>query len=388
MSPAPLSLRLVAVGTTLLLAAACGEEEAVVPPPPPVVVAPAEQRDVPLYVEYTGELLGAEDVRVMARVPGFLERQLYVEGAYVRRGQPLFIIDQRELRTATDQAKANVAAAQALLARQTAQVNRMRPLAAQNAVSKLDLDNAEAAYASALAGLDAARAALQRAELDLGYAEVRSPIDGIAGSREVDVGTFVGSPQPTVLATVSDVDPVRVTFGISEREYLELARTVTPGSRNSMPVELILADGSVHAEKGRVTVVGRGVETETGTLPIQATFPNPRGLLRPGQFGRVRVQIGTAKSAIVVPQRAVQELQGTYTIAVVKADDTVEIRPVEVGARTGTDWVISKGLQAGERVVVDGIQKARAGVKVKPSTGPAAPADSASPEGPRPAAAK
>jgi membrane fusion protein (multidrug efflux system) len=330
-------------------------------------------------------LLGAEDVRVMARVPGFLERQLYVEGAYVRRGQPLFVIDQRELRTASDQAKASVAAAEALLARQTAQVNRMRPLAAQNAVSKLDLDNAEAAYASALAQLDGAKAALQKASLDLGYAEVRSPIDGIAGSREVDVGTFVGSPQPTVLATVSDVDPVRVTFGISEREYLELARTVQAGARNSMPVELILADGSVHTEKGRVTVVGRGVETATGTLPIQATFPNPRGLLRPGQFGRVRVQIGTAKSAVVVPQRAVQELQGTYTVAIVKADDTVEIRPVEVGSRTGTDWVISKGLQAGERVVIDGVQKARAGAKVKPTTGTTTATDSTSPEGPTPA---
>ena len=149
------------------------------------------------------------------------------------------------------------------------------------------------------------------------------------------------------------------------------------GSRNSMPVELILADGSVHSEKGRVTVVGRGVETSTGTLPIQATFPNPRGLLRPGQFARVRVQIGTAKEAVVVPQRSVQELQGTYTIAVVKADDTVEIRPVEVGARTGTDWVVSKGLQAGERVIVDGLQKARPGAKVKPTTGTTATADSA-----------
>ena len=362
------------------LVVACGEETPPPPPPVSVQVSAVASRDVPVMAEFTGAIRGAEDVQVMARVAGFLQEQAYREGDLVRKGDLLFLIDPKPYEAAVSQARAAVAEAQAMLTRATVQVNRLRPLAAQNAVSQQDLDNAVASEAGSKAALEGAQAQLEKAQLDLGYTRVTSPMDGLAGLRQIDLGTYVGAPQPTVLTVVSRINPVRFDFGIAESEYLALARGSTDEERRerrAAGVELVLADGTVHPEKGRLTVVGRGVDPTTGTLPIQAEFPNPDGVLRPGQFARIRVPLRVERGAVVVPQRAIQELQGTYNVAVVNADSTIEIRPVTVTHRVGDEWVIGRGLTAGERIVIEGLQKVRQGVKVAPAAAGAAASDSA-----------
>jgi membrane fusion protein, multidrug efflux system len=340
-------------------------------PPPEVVVQPVEVRDTPVQAEFTGEVRGGEDVEVRARVPGFLQSMNYKEGTSVRKGDLLFVIDPKPFEATVARARADVAEAKARHDRTVTQVNRLRPLAAQNAVSQQDLDNAVATEEASRASMAAADAQLTTAQLDLGYTRVTSPISGMAGSRQVDVGSFVGSPQPTVLTVVSSLDPIRFDFTISETEYLAFARAVAADSgkrtRPDVGLQLVLADGSVHPQKGRVSVVGRGVSAETGTLPLQATFPNPGGLLRPGQFGRVRLPITTRKNAIVIPQRAVQELQGTYNVFVVGRDSVAQIREVKLANRTGSDWVVSSGLEPADQIVVEGLQKVRAGGKVRPT---------------------
>jgi membrane fusion protein (multidrug efflux system) len=350
--------------------AGCGEKgPPPAPPPPEVEVQPVEVRDMPVQAEFTGEIRGGEDVEVRARVAGFLQSMNYREGSLVRKGELLFVIDPKQFAATVARARADVAEAQARHSRAEIQVNRLRPLAAKNAVSQQDLDNAVASEEASRASMEAAQAQLTTAQLDLGYTRVTSPIDGMAGNRQVDVGSFVGSPEPTVLTVVSALDPVRFDFTVSESEYLAFARAVKAEGKQRRPpsdLELVLADGSVHKYKGRVTVVGRGVSTETGTLPIQATFPNPGGLLRPGQFGRVRLPISTRKNAVVIPQRAVQELQGTFNVYVVGQDSVVQVKTVKPGNRSGSDWVIASGLEPADRIVVEGLQKVRPGVKVRP----------------------
>ena len=358
--------------TLLLLTGFAGCKKAPPPPPPPpeVVVQPVEVRDVPVQAEFTGEVRGGEDVEVRARVAGFLQELSYQEGSLVKKGDLLFVIDPKPFQATASRARADLAEAQARYNRAVIQVNRLKPLAAQNAVSQQDLDNAIANQEATKASVDAAQATLTSAELDLGYTRVTSPIDGMAGNRQVDVGSFVGAPQPTVLTVVSSLDPIRFDFTVSEAEYLQYARAVRAEGRQGQGIgglELILADGSVHTQKGRVTVVGRGVNTETGTLPIQAVFANPGGLIRPGQFGRVRFPITTRKQAIVIPQRAVQELQGTFNVYVVGQDSVVQVRTVKPANRIGSDWVIAEGLEPADRIVVEGIQKVRPGAKVRPT---------------------
>ena len=360
------------VPALLLCAAFAGCKTAPPPPPvpPAVVVQPVEVRDTPVQAEFTGQVRGGEDVEVRARVAGFLQSMHYREGGPVRKGDLLFTIDPRPFQATVARARADLAEAKARHDRTVIQVNRLRPLAAQNAVSQQDLDNAVATEEASRASVTSAEAQLTTAQIDLGYTRVTSPISGTAGNRLVDVGSFVGSPQPTVLTVVSSLDTVRFDFTISESEYLALARTAAAEgrsrARDDARLELVLADGSIHPHKGRVTVVGRGVSSETGTLPLQASFPNPGGVLRPGQFGRVRLPISTRKNAILIPQRAVQELQGTYNVFVVGADSVAQIREVKLANRTESDWVVSKGLEPADRIVVEGIQKVRPGTKVRP----------------------
>jgi membrane fusion protein (multidrug efflux system) len=364
----------------------CGKKSAApTAPPPEVVVEPVDVKDMPVQAEFTGEVRGGEDVEVRARVAGFLQSQAYQEGTPVKKGQLLFIIDPKPFQAAAERAQADMAEAQARHNRAVIQVNRLKPLVARHAVSQQDLDNAVASEEASRAAVAGAAAQLTSAKLDLSYTRVTSPINGLAGNRQVDIGSYVGSPQPTVLTVVSSLDPVRFDFTISEAEYLAYARAAKAqaGKRNGPgPVlDLVLADGSVFPQKGRVTVVGRGVSTETGTLPIQATFPNPDGLLRPGQFGRVRFPITTRKSAVVIPQRAVQELQGTYNVFVVGQDSVAQTREIKVASRSGSDWIVASGLEPADRIVVEGIQKVRPGTKVRPTTATAmAPTDSTASE--------
>jgi membrane fusion protein (multidrug efflux system) len=358
----------------------CKEPPPPPPPPPEVVVQPVDVKDTPVQAEFTGEIRGGEDVEVRARVAGYLQSQDYDEGTVVRKGQLLFLIDPKPFQATVARARADVAEAAARHSRAEIQVNRLRPLVADNAVSQQDLDNAVASEEASRASQAAAEAQLTSALLDLGYTRVTSPITGLAGSRQQDVGSYVGSPQPTVLTVVSSLDPVRFNFTISEAEYLAYARAVQAkaGQRKGPgpELELVLADGSVYPAKGKITVVGRGVDAETGTLPLEATFPNPDGLLRPGQFGRVRLPVTTRKSAILIPQRAVQELQGTYNVFVVGNDSIAQIRAVKPGNRVGSDWVITDGLEPADKIVVEGLQKVRDGAKVRPTAAKAAPADS------------
>ena len=364
-------LRATAVsGVVALLIAACGGDGAKAGPSTvDVVVAPVQVRDVPIVQEWAAQTFGANDIEIRARVKGFLTSKVYKEGSVVRRGDVLFQIDPQEYQTAVAQARAGLSEAQASLSKANADVARLRPLVERNAVSRQDLDHAVAAQQGATGQVAAARAAMNTAQLNLGYTKVTSPITGLAGVAQADVGSLVGSPGPTLLTTVSQVDTIKVKFRISEQEYLILRRamgdTVSTAVRRPARLELVLADGSVYDHKGQVVTVDRNIDPATGTLGIEALFPNPNSFLRPGQFGRVRAPVTTRTNAILVPQRAVREMQGTFSVGVLKPDSTVEIRPVKAGARVGSDWIVDTGLVAGTVIVVEGMQKVRPGVKVR-----------------------
>jgi membrane fusion protein (multidrug efflux system) len=387
--------RVAAIGlTAALLAAACGGDEQQAAPAVEVVVAPVQVRDVPIVQEWAAQVFGANDVEIRARVRGFLTKKTYQEGAPVRRGDLLFLIDPEEYQAAVAQARATLAEANAGLVKANTDVSRLRPLAERNAVSRQDLDHAVAAQLAAEGHMNAARAALRSAEINLGYTRITSPIDGLAGVARVDVGSLVGGPMPTLLTVVSQVDTIRVKFRISEQEYLQLARAIGSAadtaramggagdtaraadgagettSRLKSRLELVLADGSVHDKKGWVVTVDRNIDPTTGTLGIEARFPNPSTLLRPGQFGRVRAPVTTRASATIVPQRAVREMQGMFSVGVLKPDSTIEVRSVKAGARVGSEWVVDSGLVATDVIVVEGMQKVRPGVKVRPTPAP------------------
>ncbi len=366
-----LMFRAVAVGlSATVLAAACGGDKGkAAPSVVDVVVAPVQVRDVPIIQEWAAQTLGATDVEIRARVRGFLTERAYQEGTLVKRGALLFKIDPQEYQAAVSQARAALAEAEAGLSKANTDVGRLRPLVERNAVSRQDLDHAVASQQAAEGQVNAARANLRTAELNLSYTRVTSPIMGLAGVAQAQVGALVGSPDPTLLTVVSQVDTIKVKFRISEQEYLILARAIGDTGRKTNrgegKLELVLSDGSVFDHKGRVVTVDRNIDPATGTLGIEALFPNPTGLLRPGQFGRVRAPVTTRMGATIVPQRAVREMQGTFSIGVLKPDSTVEIRPVKAGARVGSDWVIDTGLVAGDMIVIEGMQKVRPGAKVQ-----------------------
>jgi len=363
------------------LAAACkGEKGKAAQSAAPVVVAPVQVRDVPIIQEWAAQTLGATDVEIRARVRGFLTERAYQEGTLVRRGAILFKIDPQEYQAASAQAGAALAEANAGLAKANSDVARLRPLAERKAVSQQDLDHAVAAQQAAEGQVNAARATLRTADLNLGYTRVTTPITGLAGVAQAQVGALVGSPDPTLLTVVSQVDTIKVKFRISEQEYLILARALGDSGRQTprgqARLDLVLSDGSVYDQKGRVVTVDRNIDPTTGTLGVEALFPNPSALLRPGQFGRIRAPVTTRMNAIVVPQRAVREMQGTFSVGVLKPDSTVELRPVKAGARVGSEWVVDSGLVAGDVIVIEGMQKVRPGAKVSATQ---APADTSTP---------
>lgn len=324
-------------------------------PDPEVLVASPVQQDVPVHNEWVATTDGFVNAEIRPQVSGYIIKQNYSEGTVVRKGQVLFEIDPRPFQAALDQAKAELAQAVAQLGKSTIDVERDTPLAEKKAVPREKLDTEIQAKLSAQAAVAAGEAAVERAELDLGWTKVTSLVDGIAGIAEVQMGNLVG-PQVR-LTSVSQVDPIKVCFPVSEQEYLRAKHLSSAGQPmdlfNASP-ELILADGTVYPHKGRILMTDRQVDTNTGTIRLIAGFPNPGNVLRPGQYGRVRIQTGTEKGALLVPQSAVKELQGGYQIAVLGADRKVNIRPVKAGEKVGTMWVIESGLNPGDQVVVEG----------------------------------
>jgi len=344
------------------------------PAAPEVYVADVVQRDVPVYLELVGQTKGSQDVEIRARVEGYLESMNFTEGTYVSKGTLLYQIDPKPFEATLAAAKANLATARARLDKTNNDVARYRPLVAQQAVSRQELDNAVSAQEAATAMVDAAKAAVDQATLDLGYTRITSPLDGLVGTTQVKAGNLVGRGESTLLTTVSAMDPILFRAGISEAEYLRLAKEIVETGRRTGPeaeIELLLADGTVFPYKGRIDSIERAVDPTTGTLAVQFKFPNPDHLLRPGQYGRARFVVQTKKGALLVPQRAVQELQNLYSVAVVSADNKVAFRNVKVGPRVDGLWVIDEGLKPGERVIVEGLQKVREGAAVSPKPVPA-----------------
>jgi len=374
------SLAQVMATAILLSSLGCGKSGPSKPPPPDVEVVQVEQKDVPVWNEWIGTLDGLVNAQIKPQVTGYLLRQAYTDGAFVKKGQLLFEIDPRTFQAALDQAKGQLANAEGQLATAHANqvkaqndVTRYTPLAKEQAIPQQDLDNAvqanEAAKAqvqAATAAVEAAKAKVASAQLDLGFTKVVSLIDGIAGIAQAQIGDLVS--QSTLLTTVSTVDPIKVYFPVSEREYLDYVKEHPDMAKTqeSLTFQLILADGSVYPRKGTFSFADRQVDVKTGTLRLQAVFPNAGNVLRPGQYGRIRAIIRTAKGALLVPQRAVTEQQGSYQVAVVNSNNTVEIRPVKVGERVGTQWIIETGLKPGDKVVAEGTQKVRPGAIVTP----------------------
>ena len=379
----PIAALLLAIAcVSVWLPLGCSEKKAASPPPPVVEVVNVVQKDVPIIREWVGSTDGYVNAKINAQVQGYLTRQNYQEGSLVRKGQVLFEIDPRPFQAALEQAKGELAVAEGQLYTAKANLEKIRPLAAVNAVSKKDLDDAIGREASARAAVQAARAALQKTQIDLSFTRITSPINGIAGIAKAQLGELVGKPGGPELTTVSTVDPIKVYVPISEQEYMHFSRTTDQRRQSGHQdpnLELILADGSVFPHQGRVSFADRQVDEGTGTIRVAALFANPGNLLRPGQFAKIKALLDTQKGALLVPQRAVNEIQGRYQVAVVGPDNKVDLRWVKVGERTGSLWVVEEGLKPGEQVIVEGLQKVKAGmpVTVKPyqesSAGPQPP---------------
>jgi membrane fusion protein (multidrug efflux system) len=369
----------------LLLGAACGDPVAAPAPPVDVIVASVAQKDVPITVEWIGTTEGAVDAEIRAQVSGYLVSRDYEEGTEVARDALLFRIDPRPYQAALDQARGDLGRARAVLEKARLDVERYTPLAAEGAVSQQELDNAVQLRRSGEAAVQAASAAVEKARLDLSFTEIRSPIDGIAGVARAQLGNLVGPGDPEPLTVVSQLDPIRVSFPLSEREYLRFAEGFRDavkgkGEEREARLDLILADGSTWPHRGRPVPAAAGVDPRTGTILVRGEFSNPDHILRTGQYARVRAVVEVRQGALVVPQRAVSERQGVFQVAVVDGENKVSMRVVEPGPRTGSDQVIEKGLQAGERVVVEGIQKVRDGAVVNPEPAGAA-SGTAAPQG-------
>jgi RND family efflux transporter MFP subunit len=361
-----LSLPLLALG---ILLAGCEKPAQPAMAPPAVTVATVVEKDVPIVSDWVATLDGFTNAQIQPQVSGYLIKQNYREGSFVHKDDVLFEIDHRPFQAVLDQAKGQLAQANAQLGLAVINVNRDTPVAKLHAIAQSQLDNDVQAKLSAEAAVESAKATVEQAELNLGFTEVRSLIDGIAGLAQTQVGSLVSTT--TVLTTVSKVDPIKVYFPISEQEWLRIADKISGtvnlfSSENPVPLTLTLANGNEYPQKGKIIFADRQVDSQTGTIRIVGAFPNRGNILRPGQFGRIRAVTDNRKNALLIPQRAVTDLQGNFQVAVVGSDDKVEIRKVTVGERVGELWVITNGLKPGERVITEGIQKVGPGAPVKP----------------------
>jgi membrane fusion protein (multidrug efflux system) len=375
------------VSTLALVAllAACGKKEAApVAKTPEVTVVAAIQKDVPIGGELVATLHGDQDTEMRARVEGYLKSVDYREGSEVKKGQLLFTIDDQPYQAALAQAKGAEARTRAAFAKADLDVKRFKPLVEQRAISQAELDNAQAAYDSAKAQLVAAQADTEKARLNVSYARITSPVDGVAGKAEKKVGDLVGKGEPTLLTTVSVIDPMRATVSIPEAIYIKNAEKLAAAEASAkLPPsadgsQLQLADGTLYPLRGRLVLVDRAVDPTTGTLRAEIAFANPKKTLRPGMYGKLIFKNEQLTGAVLVPQKAVTELQGTFSVLVVGPDDVVHPKAVKPGPRVGELWVMESGVAAGERVVVAGFMGLKDGVKVKPVEAPApAPAPAA-----------
>ncbi len=350
---------------TLFICAGCSSNKEQPPPPPPgVTIAPVIQKDVPIHQEWVGTMAGNVDADIRPKVEGFLLARLYTEGSYVEKGQPMFQLDKRQAEAAVEQAIGNLERVRAALSQAQIDVHRFTPLVAQRAVSQAELDKAQSSERAASAAVAADQAALDNARLNLGWTSVTSPIAGIAGVSKVGIGDLIS---PTaVMTTVSSVNPIYVDVNIAEQDYLRLSRE--KASRHGRTdLELILGDGTIFPHVGRPLFVNREVDSRTGTIQVRGEFPNPGNVLRPGQYARIRAATELRKGALLIPQQCVSELQGVYQVGVVAADNKVTIKSVTLGPQFGDMWVVESGLQAGENVVVDGLQRVKSGMVVAPA---------------------
>lgn len=397
---------LLASGIVLVLSG-CSESSraATAPPPPDVEVAMVQQKDVPIYRQWIGTLNGMVNAAIKAQVTGYLMSQHYAEGSFVKKGQLLFEIDPRPFQATLDQAQGQLSQANGQLTQAKAQlvlseaqlaqahanqrrtqldVDRYIPLAKQEAITQQDLDNAtqnnlstqaqvdaakaqvetaKAQIVAAEAATEAAKAGVEAARVNLGFTRLTSPIDGIAGKAQVQIGNLV-NPSSGAITTVSTLDPIKAEFTVSEQEYLRFCRSAN--EMGHLQLELILADGTTYPHPGKFLFADREVDQTTGAILLTGQFPNPGNILRPGQYAKVRAIVGTEDNALLVPQRAVMEMQGTYQVAVVGKDNKVSIEVVKVGDRVGPLWMITGGLKPGQRVIADGVMKVRPGVQVNP----------------------
>ena len=374
----------------VVLAAAGCKKEAAAPLPPPVVqVAEVGVMNAPMATEIIGQLDSPQNVQVRARVEAFVEKVLFTEGTEVKEGDPLFLLDKKPFQERLAAADGLMAEAIAQLHKYEKDVARLMPLAEKKAIPQQDLDNAQASVEVGKAAVLSAKARVQSMQLDLGYCDVRAPISGLIGAKQVAIGDFVGKGEPTLLVTLSTLDPIWFYCAISEAHYLKAEAEVRRKGKkiDQLPVTLILTDGSVHPAKGKFVFIDRAVDSKTGTLRVRAEFPNAEKVLRPGMFGRIRVDLGARPDSILVPERAIAELQGKTFVWVIGPDNKATQRPVKVGESLGEKILVTEGLKAGDRIVVEGLQKVREGapVQVMPaptSKQPASPEAKSSEGGP------
>ena len=359
---------------TLSSALGCGKTNAApVISIPEVQVASVVQKDVPIFSEWVATLDGYVNAQIQPQVTGYIIRQTYKEGSFVRKGQVLFQIDPRPFQAMLDQANAQLAQTQAQLGKTEMDVDRDTPLAKERAIAQSQLDNDVQANRAAKAAVKAAQALVEQAQLNLEFTEVKSMVDGVAGIAQVQIGNLVNPT--TVLTSVSQINPIKAYFSISEQEYLHYADRINAQTQKEIssdrpPFDLILADGSMYPHKGAGLLTNRQMDTATGSIQVVCSFPNPNNILRPGQFGRLRAAAEVRRGALLVPQKSVNELQGDYQLAVVGSDNKVSIRSVTVGERVGQMWIVESGVQPGELVIVAGLQKVQSGsiVKIKQAT--------------------
>ena len=355
----------VALGTT-----GCKKQAAAPPPPPIVQVLEVTATNAPMATEIIGQLDSPQNVEVRARVEAFVEKVLFTEGVEVQEGAPLFLLDKKPFQERLAAAKGLLEEAKAQLTKYERDVARLKPLAAKKAIPQQDLDNAEASVDVGKASIVSAQARVESMQLDLGYCDVKAPITGLIGAKQVSIGELVGKGQPTLLATMSTLNPIWFYCAVSEVQYLKAEEEVRRTGRqvSSLPVSLVLANGTVHPTQGKFVFIDRAVDSKTGTLRVRAEFPNADKLLRPGMFGRIRVDLGARPDSILAPERAVVEMQGKTFVWVITPEGKATQRAVKTGETIGANVLIQEGLKAGERIVVEGLQKVREGSPVKAMT--------------------